>query len=61
MGEDIGSAMMMRSFDHILQYGEMNVKRITPLAMALLCIGNPTIAVCDILTKLAHESDAELA
>lgn len=61
MGEDIGSEMIMRSFDHILQYGETNVKRITPLAMALLSIGNPKITLCDILIKLAHESDPELA
>jgi 26S proteasome regulatory subunit N1 len=61
MGEDIGSDMILRSFDHVLQYGELNVKRITPLAMALLCIGNPKITLCDILIKLAFESDPQLA
>lgn len=29
--------------------------------MALLCIGNPKIPVQDILTKLSHETDEELA
>jgi 26S proteasome regulatory subunit N1 len=61
MGDDIGTEMMMRSFDHILQYGELNVKRITPLAIALLSIGNPKIPVADILIKLSHESDPQLA
>ena len=61
MGEDIGSDMALRTFDHLLQYGELNIKRATPLAIALLCISNPKVNVVDLLTKLSHDNDAEVA
>jgi 26S proteasome regulatory subunit N1 len=33
MGEEIGSDMAIRSFDHLLQYGEPVVRRSVPLAL----------------------------
>jgi 26S proteasome regulatory subunit N1 len=30
MGENVGSEMAMRSFDHLLQYGELGVRRAVP-------------------------------
>ena len=43
MSEDIGVDMALRTFDHLLQYGEVNIRRAVPLALALLCVGNPAI------------------
>lgn len=36
IGEDIGCEMLQRSFNHILQFGNVNTKKAVPLALALL-------------------------
>jgi 26S proteasome regulatory subunit N1 len=36
MGEEVGTEMLMRSFNHFLQYGDAGVKKAVPLAMALI-------------------------
>lgn len=36
IGEEIGSEMLIRSFNHFLQYGDVSVKKAVSLAMALL-------------------------
>jgi 26S proteasome regulatory subunit N1 len=36
MGEEIGSEMVLRAFNHFLQYGDISVKRAVPLALSLL-------------------------
>jgi len=59
MGEEIGSEMALRSFDHILQYGEPVVRRVVPLALGLLSLSNPKIQVMDTLSKLSHDHDEE--
>jgi 26S proteasome regulatory subunit N1 len=61
MGEDVGSDMLLRAFDHILQYGDVHMRKAAPLAIAALCIGDPKVHVVDMLTKLSHDSDAEVA
>ena len=61
MGENIGVEMVMRTFDHLLQYGTINIRRATPLAMALLCISNPQVSIIDILSKLSHDPDSIVA
>ncbi|EFC47417.1 26S proteasome regulatory subunit S2 [Naegleria gruberi] len=61
MGEDLGCEMANRSFGHLLQYSEMGVKRAVPLAMSLLNVSNPDMAVMDTLSKLSHDNDAELS
>ncbi|CAG9333286.1 unnamed protein product [Blepharisma stoltei] len=61
MGENVGIDMALRAFDHLLQYGDLNIKRATPLAIALLCISNPKVNVIDILSKLSHDVDAQVA
>ncbi len=33
MGDEISSTMAFRSLDHVLQYGEVNVRRAVPLAL----------------------------
>lgn len=61
MGESIGSEMAMRSFDHLLQYGEVAVRRAVPLAFALLSISNPEYTLIDTLSRLTHDVDAGVA
>lgn len=61
MGEEIGTEMSFRAFDHLLQYGEPVIRRAVPLALGLLSISNPRITVMDTLSKLSHDSDEEVS
>ncbi|CAL5199642.1 unnamed protein product [Lathyrus oleraceus] len=60
MAEELGHEMAIRSLEH-LQYGEQNIRRAVPLALALLCISNPKVNVMDTLSRLSHDSDLEVA
>lgn len=61
MAEELGLDMAIRSLEHLLQYGEQNIRRAVPLALGLLCISNPKVNVMDTLSRLSHDSDAEVA
>lgn len=61
MGEEIGLDMAIRSFDHLLQYGEQVVRRAVPLALGLISISNPRINIMDTLSKLSHDHDEEVS
>jgi len=61
MGEDVGSEMALRAFDHLLHYCEVPIKRAVPLALAVLNISNPDFAVIDQLSRLSHDPDNELS
>ncbi|XP_032228277.1 26S proteasome non-ATPase regulatory subunit 2 isoform X3 [Nematostella vectensis] len=61
MGEEIGAQMGLRAFNHLLQYGEPVIRRAVPLALALLSASNPQLPIIDTLSKLSHDSDAEVA
>ena len=61
LGEDIGTEMCQRTFDHLLQYGCPKVRRVVPLAVALLFVSNPDYGVIDQLSRLSHDTDPELA
>jgi len=61
MGDEISSTMAFRSLDHVLQYGEVNVRRAVPLALGLLSISNPKMAVIDTVSKLANDQDEQLS
>jgi 26S proteasome regulatory subunit N1 len=61
IGEDIGTEMSLRTFDHLLQYGGLPVKRVVPLAIALLYVSNPDYAVIDQLSRLSHDADAQVS
>eukprot|EP00123_Amoebidium_parasiticum_P014745 comp22625_c0_seq1/m.34770 comp22625_c0_seq1/g.34770 ORF comp22625_c0_seq1/g.34770 comp22625_c0_seq1/m.34770 type:complete len:874 (-) comp22625_c0_seq1:42-2663(-) len=61
MGEEIGAEMALRSFNHLLQYGEEGIRRAVPLALGLLCASNPRLSVLDTLSKLSHDADQEVA
>lgn len=61
MGESLGQDMALRQLDHVLQYGEVNVRRVVPLALGLLSISNPRMTVIDTLSKLSHDQDEQVS
>ena len=61
LGEDVGAEMLSRSFNHFLQFGDVNIKRSVSLAMALLNLSNPKVTVIDSLTKFCYDSDKSVA
>lgn len=61
MGEDTGSEMALRTFDHLLHYCELPIKRAVPLALAILHVSNPEFTVIDQLSRLSHDPDPEIA
>jgi 26S proteasome regulatory subunit N1 len=61
LGEDIGTEMSLRTFDHLLHYGELVVRRVVPLGIALLYLSNPDYAVIEQLSRLSHDADSEIA
>jgi 26S proteasome regulatory subunit N1 len=61
MGESVGAEMALRTFDHLLHYCELPVKRAVPLAFAVLNISNPDFTVIDQLSRLSHDPDAEIS
>ncbi|CAJ1333122.1 unnamed protein product, partial [Effrenium voratum] len=60
-GEECGAEMACRSIDHILQYGEITLRRAVPLALAILHLSNPKVLVIDTLSKLSHDADQDVA
>eukprot|EP00937_MAST-01D_sp_MAST-1D-sp2_P005391 g5391.t1 len=61
MGEDVSTTMALRSFDHILQYGERHTRVAVPLALALLSVSKPDYSVVDTLSRLTHDHDTGVA
>lgn len=61
MAEDLGTEMLHRTLEHLLQYSEPAVRRAVPLGLALMHVGDPDLQVMDILSRLSHDADAEVA
>eukprot|EP00727_Mastigamoeba_balamuthi_P006386 m51a1_g2368 putative 26s proteasome non-atpase regulatory subunit 2 (941) ;mRNA; r:646317-649580 len=61
LGEEVGDEMVARMFDHLMQYGDPEVRRAVPLGLALLSVSHPRIPVMDTLSKMSHDGDAEVA
>ena len=61
MNEEIGSEMALRTFGHLLHYGEPVIKRAVPLALGLISLSNPKLNVLDTLSKFSHDSDSEVS
>jgi len=62
MGENLGAESVTRSYYHMMQYADTNVKRAVPLGLALLAVSNPAnVAVVDALSKMSHDTDSEVA
>lgn len=60
-GEDVGQEMCIRTLNQLLTYGEPIIKKMVPLAIGLLKISNPDVITIDLLTKLAYDSNVEIA
>jgi 26S proteasome regulatory subunit N1 len=60
-GEEVGAEMALRTFDHLLHYGEPSVRRAVPLALALLRVSCPDYGVVDQMSRLTHDADAQVA
>lgn len=60
-GEEIGTDMCLRTMSHLLQYGEPTIRKTVPLAIGLLRVSNPDVKTLDLLSKLAYDSDADVA
>lgn len=61
MTEELGSAMIHRTMEHLLLYGKTPVRAAVPLGLAILNVSNPDIYPMDILSRLSHDSDTEVA
>ncbi|XP_028108557.1 26S proteasome non-ATPase regulatory subunit 2 homolog A-like isoform X1 [Camellia sinensis] len=61
MAEELGLEMAIRSLEHLLRYGEQNIRKAVPLALGLLCISNPKVNVMDTLSRISHDTDIEVA
>lgn len=48
MAEELGLDMAIRSLEHLLQYGEQNIRRAVPLALGILSISNPKVRFRDL-------------
>lgn len=59
--DPVGRQMADRTFQHLLQYGELAIRRAVPLAMALIRVSEPEYGQIDILSKLTHDSDLPTA
>lgn len=61
VGGDITTEMTLRTLDHLQHYCELPVKRVIPLALALLFVSNPEYSIIDQLSRLSHDQDVELS
>jgi 26S proteasome regulatory subunit N1 len=61
MGEDVGQEMVLRQFGHLMHYGESNIRKAVPLAMALTSPSNPQMKIYDTLSRYSHDNDNDVA
>ena len=61
IGKEVGTEMLSRSFNHFLQFGDVNIKKPVSLAIALLNLSNPKVTVIDSLTKFCYDTDEVVA
>ncbi len=61
MGEEVGQDMVLRTFGHLMHYGEANIRKAVPLAMGLISPSNPQMKVYDTLSRYSHDNDNDVA
>ena len=61
MGEDVGQDMILRTFGHLMHYGEANIRKAVPLAMGLISPSNPQMKIYDTLSRYSHDNDNDVA
>lgn len=59
--EDLGSDMAVRAYGHLIQYGDAAVRKACPVGLALLHISNPKLNVTDVLGRLSHDGNEDVA
>ncbi|KAK8847370.1 hypothetical protein IAR55_005228 [Kwoniella newhampshirensis] len=61
MGEDVGAEMALRQFQHLMTYGDPEIRKSVPLALGLISASNPQLSILDTLSKYSHDSDLDVA
>lgn len=61
VSEVVGIKMIIRNIHHIMQYCDLPIKRVVPIMLTIVGIQNLNIQVTDLLYKLAHDEDKEIA
>lgn len=61
LGEDIGKAMSLRHFGHLLDYGSASIRRAVPLGISLLSTSNPQVNIIESLSRMSHDQDQDVA
>ena len=61
MGEDIGAEMSLRTFGHLMRYGDAAIRRAVPLALGIVSVSNPRLNIMDTLGKFSHDVDSQVA
>lgn len=61
ISEPVGKGIFMRFVHQILYYGSPTLKRAVPVMLTIIGIVNTNIQITDMLFKLAHDEDSELA
>ncbi|GAA5878862.1 hypothetical protein JCM8547_001492 [Rhodosporidiobolus lusitaniae] len=61
MGEDVGSQMSLRQFNHLMHYGEPVIRRSIPLALGLISASNPDLSIMETLSRYSHDNDLDVA
>eukprot|EP00915_Cephaloidophora_sp_WS-2016_P003189 GHVH01004306.1.p1 GENE.GHVH01004306.1~~GHVH01004306.1.p1 ORF type:complete len:1107 (+),score=189.95 GHVH01004306.1:83-3403(+) len=61
LGDKVGQQMILKYAESLLQHGDLPIVRTIPLALALTFASNPQNMVMDLLSKMAHDTDAETA
>lgn len=57
MAEELGLEMAIRSLEHLLHYGNHNIRTAVPLALGLLCISNPKVILLLAVTQCIFKED----
>ncbi|GHJ86083.1 hypothetical protein NliqN6_2485 [Naganishia liquefaciens] len=61
MGEEVGAAMCLRQFNHLMAYGDPVVRKAVPLALGLISASNPQLSILETLSRYSHDNDLEVA
>ncbi|GAA5863067.1 hypothetical protein JCM3774_001410 [Rhodotorula dairenensis] len=61
MGEEVGSQMSVRHFNHLMHYGAPVVRRVVPLALGLISASNPVLSILETLSRYSHDNDLDVA
>ncbi|KAH9942824.1 armadillo-type protein [Amylocystis lapponica] len=61
MGEEVGSDMSIRQFNHLMHYGDPVIRKTVPLALGLVSASNPQLPILDTLSKYSHDNDLQVA